>query len=356
MPLDLIWPPNVLRRLRILYMSIAILASAFIITVCSVDTETTKANNSTPGTIAVYSGRSESLIGPIIEKFEAVSGIDVSVKYAKTGEIAATLLEEGQYSPASVFLSQEPGGLEAVSGLLSPLPNNLTTLVPDWASSYENKWVGITGRVRVVVYNTEVLASEELPSSMLGFTDPKWKGRIGWAPTNASFQTMITAMRDAWGVTKTKEWLIGIQNNKPKTYPNNTPIVAAAASGEIDVGFVNHYYVHRFINEEGLDFPARNHHLDSGGPGALVMISGAGILKTTDNRTSAEKFVEFLLSKTAQQYFANETMEYPLIEDVKVHPQLVDIFDLNNIPQIPMDSLSDIKGTQGLLRELGILF
>lgn len=350
MPLKLILPPSVLGKLRILYLSIAILTSVFIITVCSVDTETTS------NSLTVYSGRSEKLIGPLIKLFEEDTGMDVSVKYAKTSEIAATLLEEGQYSPASVFLSQEPGGLEAVSKLLSPLPNNITSVVPEWASSYDNKWVGITGRARVVVYNNEALSSKDLPSSIIDFTDPKWKGRIGWAPTNASFQTMITAMRHVWGENETKKWLIGIQNNEPKTYPKNTPTVAAAATGEIHVGFVNHYYLHRFINEEGLDFTARNHHLNSGGPGALVMISGAGILKTTDNENGAKKFVEFLLSKAAQQYFANEIMEYPLIEEVKPHPRLVDIFNLNTVPEIPMDALVDIKGTQSLLRELGILF
>ena len=155
-----------------------------------------------------------------------------------------------------------------------------------------------------MVYNTETLSDGDLPASILEFTDPKWKGRIGWAPTNASFQTMVTSMRVIWGEERTREWLQGIQANRPNAYFKNTPIVAATASGEIDVGFVNHYYLHRFIQEDGEEFGARNHYLADGGPGSLVMVAGAGILETAEKRENAERFLRFMLSKVAQQYFA----------------------------------------------------
>ena len=104
--------------------------------------------------------------------------------------------------------------------------------------------------------------------------------RIGWAPSNGSFQAMVTAMRSIWGEEKTRQWLSGIQANDPVVYPKNTPIVAGVAAGEVDVGFVNHYYLYRFLTEEGESFPARNHFLPGGGPGSLIMVSAAGILKT----------------------------------------------------------------------------
>ena len=106
--------------------------------------------------------------------------------------------------------------------------------------------------------------------------------------------------------------------NNPLVYPKNTPQVAAAAAGEIDVGLVNHYYLHRFLAEEGDTFPARNYHLRGGGPGALIMVAGAGTLSTADNKDNAERFIQFMLSPVAQQYFAGQTFEYPLIEGVKV--------------------------------------
>ena len=306
------------------------------------------------GSLVVYSGRSETLIGPIIEQFEEVTGIDVSVKYGGTSAIAATLLEEGTNTPADVFFAQDPGGLGAVKQMLGELPDDLLEIVPLWARSNEGKWVGISGRARVIVFNTDNLSQDAFPSSMLGFTDPKWKGRIGWAPNNASFQTMVTAMRVMWGEDKTMEWLQGIQANEPKVYPKNTPAVAATAAGEIDVAFVNHYYLYRFIQENGEDFAARNYYLTEGGPGSMIMVAGAGILETSENKDNAEKFLRFMLSTVAQQYFTGQTYEYPLVAGVNTNRLLTPLDEINN-PQIDMASLGDIQGTQSLLRELGIL-
>ena len=309
-----------------------------------------------PGSLVIYSGRSESLVGPIIEQFEEVTGINIAVKYGSTGEIAATILEEGHNSPADVFFAQDPGGLGEVAnaGMFETLPTSITEKVPTWARSPESQWIGISGRARVVVYNTDNLTKEQIPTSMEDFTKPEWKGRIGWAPTNGSFQAMVTAMRVVWGEEKTREWLLGVQANEPKVYPKNTPTVAAAAAGEVDVGFVNHYYLHRFLAEEGEDFRARNYHVSGGGPGGIVLVAGGGILKTAENKDNAERFFKFMLSRVAQQYFAGQTYEYPLVDGVKTNRILTPLEEINN-PDIDMASLDDLAGTQILLRDLGIL-
>lgn len=285
-----------------------------------------------------------------------MTSIDVSTKYGSTGEIAATILEEGNNSPADVFFAQDPGGLGAVAraGMFSALPGDVTSLVPDWAQSPAGLWIGISARARTLVYNTERLTEDDLPASIFDLTDPKWKGRLGWAPTNGSFQAMVTAMRVLWGEEKTTEWLEGIKANEPGIYPKNTPQVAAAAAGEIDVGLVNHYYLHRFLQEEGDAFGARNYHPTAGGPGSLVMVAGAGILKTSQNRDNAEKFLKFMLSTVGQQYFAGQTYEYPLVEGVKTNRLLTPIDEINK-PDVDMADLADLEGTQQLLRELGIL-
>ncbi|PKB81010.1 MAG: iron ABC transporter substrate-binding protein [SAR202 cluster bacterium Io17-Chloro-G9] len=304
--------------------------------------------------LTVYSGRSETLVAPIIEQFSQVTGINVSVKYAGTPQLSATILEEGTNSPADVFFAQDPGGLGAVEHMLAPLPQEILGMVPPWAVSPTGKWVGLSGRARTVVYNTRALEETDLPNDIYEFIDPKWKGRIGWAPTNSSFQTMVTAMRAQWGEQKARAWLEGIQANRPKEYPKNTPIVAAAGSGEIDVGFVNHYYLHRFLAEEGEGFSGRNYHPRAGGPGALVMVAGAGVLETSTRRDAAEKFLRFMLSPVAQQYFAAQTYEYPLVEGVAVQRGLVHIEDIQN-PSLTASDLADLKGTQELLRETGVI-
>ena len=304
--------------------------------------------------LVVYSGRSESLVDAVIQQFSQATGIPVEVKYAGTSQLAATLLEEGGNSPADVFFAQDPGGLGAVEGMLSPLPDRVLSRVPEWARSPQGLWVGLSGRARTVVYNPERVSEEELPDDVWDFVGPEWKDRIGWAPTNASFQTMVTAMRAIWGEERTGEWLRGMHANNPTIYPKNTPQVAAVAAGEIDVGLVNHYYLFRFLAEEGENFPARNYHPRAGGPGATIMVAGAGILSSSDNRIAAERFLEFLLSRAGQQYFAGQTFEYPLVEGVRVPHVIVPLEEIDH-PSIPLKDLSDLEGTQRLLRETGVL-
>ena len=306
-----------------------------------------------PGSLVVYSGRSESLVGPIIEQFREATGIDVQVKYGGTSAMAATLQEEGSNSPADVFWAQDPGALGALSPMFKPLPSDVTLAVPEWARDSDGRWVGVSGRARVIVYNTD-LSENELPKSVQELTEPKWKGRIGWPPTNASFRVMVTAMRHLWGEDETREWLEGMLANDVKVFPKNTPIVDAAGKGEVDVGLVNHYYLHRFLAEHGDEFGARNLFLKDGGPGSLVMVAGAGILSTSPHPDNAEAFVRFLVSRVAQQYFAASTYEYPLIEGVKTHRLLPPLESLNG-PGIDFALLDDLAGTETLLRDTGVI-
>jgi len=317
---------------------------------------TTETAASGGGELTVYSGRNEELVGPLIEQYEAATGTKINVKYGDTAELAATILEEGTNSPADVFFAQDAGALGALAAedRLQKLPDSLTNLVDERFRSPENEWVGVSGRARVVVYNTKTLTETDLPESIFGFTDPKWKGRIGWAPTNGSFQSFVTALRQIEGEERAREWLQGIQANEPKVYEGNTPIVKAVGAGEIDIGFVNHYYLFRQLKEQGEGFSARNYFLKNGDPGALVNVAGAGILTSTKNQEAAEEFVSFLLSKDAQEYFASQTYEYPLTSEVAPNAALPALDEIQT-PQLDLSRLEDLQGTLELLQELGIL-
>ena len=308
----------------------------------------------TPGSLVVYSGRSESLLEPLIQKFKVATGIDIKVRYGGTAEMAATILEEGVNSPADVFFAQDPAGLGAIAKLFAPLPESTLEAVSPKYRSPGGVWVGLSGRARVAVYNTDKLSIEQLPDTIWGFTNPKWKGRLGWAPTNGSFQAMLTAMQLQWGEAKTSDWLLGIKANEPKAYSRNTAIVAAVGSGEIEIGFSNHYYLYRFLQEEGASFAARNYHFRESGPGGVVLVAGAGIVQTSQNRENAVHFLDFLLSPIAQQYFASQTYEYPVIKGVVINPLLTPLEEIN-APDIDMADLDDLEGTLALLREVGIL-
>ena len=320
--------------------------------------ETTAAEALEPGegTLVVYSGRSEELVGPVFEQFEARSGIDVQVRYGETAELAATILEEGENSPADLFFAQDPGALGALDdeGRLVELPQEILERVPAHFRADDGDWVGTSGRSRVVAYNTEQLSEGDLPSSIFDFTDSEWEGRIGWAPTNGSFQAFVTALRELEGEERAREWLEGIQANDPFEYPDNLTALEGVASGEVDVAFVNHYYLFQVKEEQGDDVPVRNYYLKGGDPGALVLAAGAGVLDSAENPGAAESFLEFALSKEAQQYFADDTYEYPLVEGVETDEELVPLSEIQS-PKIDLSNLDDLQGTLELLQETGVL-
>jgi len=308
------------------------------------------------GSLTIYSGRNEELVGPLIEQFEQASGIAVEVKYGDSAELAATILDEGANTPADVFFAQDAGSLGAVAaeGRFEQLPEDVLNQVDERFRSDAGEWVGVSGRARVVVYNTAAYTETELPADINGFTDPQWRGRLGWAPTNGSFQAFVTALRVLEGEDAARAWLEGIQANEPKVYDNNSAVVQAVGAGEIDAGFVNHYYVFREIAEQGEAFPARNYFLKNGDPGALVNVAGAGILAESENGAAAQEFVRYLLSPEAQQYFADETYEYPLIEGVPANAALPPL-DQIQTPEIDLSRLEDLQGTISLLQDVGIL-
>jgi len=322
----------------------------------SAEEAVTEAPAEASNALVIYSGRSENLVGPLIEQFREETGIDVEVRYGSTPEIAATLLEEGTNSPADVFFAQDPGGLGAVAnaGLLATLPEGIVNTVLEEFRSPDGAWVGVAGRARVAVYNTDLLTEADLPDDLAAFADPAWSGRIGWAPSNASFQAMVTAMRVLWGEEETAAWLTAVQANNPVAYGNNTGVVEGVAAGEVEVGLVNHYYLYRFLAEQGEEFPARNYFLPGGGPGSLLLVAGAGRLAAGANEANALAFIEYLVSPEAQEYFVSQTNEYPVVEGVAAPEGLTPVADLNTV-EISLTDLADVQGTTALLQELGIL-
>lgn len=311
-------------------------------------------------TLVIYSGRSEELVGPIIERFEEAAGITVQVRYGDTAELAAQLLEEGDKSPAHVFFAQDAGALGAVAkeGLLYELEGEILEQVDERFRSAEGHWVGISGRARAVVYNTDTLTEADIPASILDFTDPTWKGKLGWAPTNGSFQAFVTALRVEKGDDVARDWLEGIKANEAKVFDGNNPIVAAVINGELEAGFVNHYYLLRQEAEAGKDLPAANYIYKNGDPGALVNVAGVGMLQSAaddeEAHEAAEAFIAFLLEREAQEYFATETFEYPLVAGVTGSQGLVPLSEIQT-PDIDLSDLADLEGTLEMLRDVGVL-
>lgn len=305
-------------------------------------------------TLTVYAGRSKSLVEPLVGKFEKETGIKVQVRYAGTTQLALALIQEGKRSPADVFWAQDTGALELLhdKGLFTKLPSTLTSqALPEFRSAGET-WVPTSARGRTLAYAPSRVKLSELPASVFELTDPKWKGRIGWAPANASFQAFVTAMRSQIGEDKTRAWLIGVRDNQPKAYPKNTPILDALAAGEVDLGLLNHYYLLKFKAQKK-DFPVeQTTFANQGDLGNLLFVAGAGVLQSSKQQALAQQFLNYLLTESSQKFFTENVYEYPVIkgiETLEVTPAA------EAAPKVPYSELSDLDGTLKMLRELGLL-
>ena len=313
-------------------------------------------DDSGSGPLTVYSGRSEELIGPLIGSYEARSGNDVEVRYGDTAELTSTILEEGDNSPADLFFSQDAGALGALEqeGLLAQLPADLVDDVDSRYRSRTGHWVATSARARVVAYNRDRVKRSELPRSILGFTDERWNGRIGWAPTNGSFQAFVTALRLLKGEDAAREWLEGIVANDPEVFDDNEPIRDALGKGELDVGFINHYYVAQAQAEEGADYPVEVYFPPGGDPGSLVNVAGIGILESSDKQEEAERFTRFMHSREAQVHFARDVKEYPVAAGVAADRRLVPLKSIQQ-PRLDLSNLEDLRGTLKLIQDSGAL-
>ncbi len=309
------------------------------------------------GTFTLYAGRDQELIDPLIEQFESETGISVDVRYAGSTELAALLLEEGDATPADVFLSQDAGALGAVAkaDMFATLPQSITQTVPAGFTSTDGSWVGVTGRARVIVYDSEQLSADEVPTAVAALTDPQWSSQVGIPPTNASFQSFVTAMRVLEGEDVARAWLEDMKASDVQIYAKNTPILEAANTGEITLGLINHYYWYRMAAEVGADnMRAQLAFPEAGDAGSIVNVTGAGLLQGATEDADALQFIEYLVSEPAQQYFVDTTYEYPLIAGVAAPEGLPALESLTN-PELDLSDLDSLGETTALLVEVGLL-
>jgi iron(III) transport system substrate-binding protein len=304
-------------------------------------------------TLTMYSGRIAPILSPAVKLYEDASGVNVKTRYGDSPSLAATLVEEGKNSPADLFFAQDAGSLDAVEkqGLLLTLPADILAKVPKPYQSRIGAWVGTTGRSRIIAY-TEKLKESELPDSPLKLTDKRWKGKVGWAPTNASLQGYITALRLVEGEDVAKKWLEGMVANDVQVYDSNIPVRDAIAKGEIELGLINHYYVAE-AQAEDPNYPVKV-HFPPKDLGSLINVAGVGVLATSKHKDQAIAFVREMLSTEAQRYFADSSKEYPLIKGVQPAKELTPIKDIP-APDIDLAKLGDLQGTLKLMRETGAL-
>jgi iron(III) transport system substrate-binding protein len=306
-------------------------------------------------TITVYSGRTENLIGPLLDGFADTTGVDVEVRYGQSADLALLISQEGERSPADVFISQSPGavGFLAGEGMLRPLGDQVLSLVDPGFRNNDGLWVGMSGRVRVIVYNSELIDPEDLPESVFDLTDERFRGQVAVAPANGSFQDFVTAMREVHGEEVTLEWLQGLVENDAQTYANNTSIVQAVGRGDVPLGLVNHYYNYR-AKAEDPEVPSENYFFPDTDIGSLLIVTALGVIETTDNPGLADRFAEFMLGEEAQRFFSEQTFEYPLAIGVEPSSELPPLSSID-VATYDFDRLGGgLERTKELIDESGL--
>lgn len=320
---------------------------------CGSDTNTSGQSDKS---ITVYSGRSEELVKPIFEAFTQQTGIAVQARYGDSAELAAQLVEEGDKTPADVFLSQDAGALGAVSkeGDLGALPASTIESIPTQYRAADRSWVGVTGRARVIAYDGKTIKAADVPASVLDLTKPQYKNQVAIAPTNASFQAFVTALRLTEGEDVAKKWLQDMKANGAKSYEKNAQILDAVDKGQIAFGLINHYYWFEKADEVGKDkMRAQIAFTKPGDAGSLVNVAGAGVLKDSIADADSLAFVEYLLSEPTQKAFVDTTNEYALVPGVAQGAEVPPLSSLKG-PDVDLGDLADLAATLELLQEVGL--
>ncbi|KTG09966.1 iron ABC transporter substrate-binding protein [Haloprofundus marisrubri] len=310
------------------------------------------------GELTVYSGRGEALVGELVGFIDDLyDDFSVQVRYAGSSDLVNQILTEGDGSPADVFYSVNAGSLGTLAeeGRTSALPDDVLELVRDEFQDPDGQWTGTSGRARTIPYNTDQWSESDIPTDISAFPDTeRFADEVGWAPTYGSFQAFVTAMRVLRGDEETRQWLQGMLDLGVQEYSDEFLVCQAIADGEISVGFANHYYIQRILAGRGQETPLAT-AFTNGDAGSIFNVAGACTLNTSDKQELGANFVRHLLSAEAQDYFARETFEYPLVSGVDPVGDLPRIDELNPPQGIDLTELADLEATVDLMRDVGVL-
>ncbi len=316
-------------------------------------------SNTAADRLVIYSGRAERLIKPVLDAFQAKTGIQMDLLSSGTTELVNRLQAEGERTPADLFITNDAGSLERARelGLLRPLNmREIDRAVPAPFRAPDNSWVGLSGRFWIVVYNTKLVAPTEV-KSILDLADPRWKDKIAIPNAGSEYlQAGVSVIKASYGDERTKLFLQGLRANAgTQVYGKSAQIVEAVAKGLVAMGLVNHYYIYRHLaTQPGAPIAALMPDQQEGGMGAIMNVAGVGVIKHTKHLEPAKLLVEFLVSQAGQKMFADLNKEYPLHVEVKADPLLPERKSFR-AAMVPLARLAELREpTMTLIEQVGL--
>jgi iron(III) transport system substrate-binding protein len=320
------------------------------------------ANGTDSQTITLYNGQHQQTADALVSAFEKKTGITVNIRSDDEDTLADQIVTEGSHSPADVFYTENSPPLESLQakGLLAKVDSSTLSHTPAKYSSPDGDWVGVSGRVSVLIYNPSRISASQLPTHVSQLAEPKYKGKLALAPQETDFQPIVTSYLRAYGKSATLSWLRAINANASgHVYPDNETIADEVNRGAVAFGIVNQYYWYRMRAEVG----ASNVHADithfaAGDPGYVVDVSGAAVLKSSTHQAAAQKFLAFLVSEQGQGIIADPSksisFEYPLASGVTTQAPETPFSQLQPYPMTIAD-LGTGATAIALMRQAGLL-
>jgi iron(III) transport system substrate-binding protein len=308
--------------------------------------------------LTLYSAQHHQMVEMLTNGFAKETGIQIAIHKGEAPEIANQIAQEGASSPADLYITENSPELLLLEekGLLAKVDAATLAAVPSAYSSPTGAWVGMLARENVLVFNASLIKEGALPASLLDLAKPEWKGKVAIAPTDADFMPLLSAVKVLKGKDAAIAWLKGLKDNA-QVYDDDEGVVSAVDRGSIAVGVINSYYFERYRVETGADkIHSAIHHFGGGDAGALVNISGAAVLKSSQHQEAAQKFLAYIVSKPVQKALgvSDIDFEYPLADGVPANPALRPFKELQP-PRIDMKQLGDDQDAADMLREAGLL-
>lgn len=308
--------------------------------------------------LVIYSGRSDKFVKPVLADFTRQTGIEVTLHSGDSTALLNKLRIEGERTEADLFLSNDAGNLQQGSdwGLFRPIDGQLLTPIDKNYRAADNTWVGLSARARVLVVNTQGPWADGL-DSIFDLADPALQGKLGITnSTNGSYIAGVTVVMLAAGADKTRQWLQGMKDNVDgKVFNKHSKLVSAVASGKLQAGLVNHYYISRHLDAHP-DAPIKMVMPDQGKGEMGIAWNVAGLAITEHSRKAAlsEKLVAFLISEAGQRQFAEVNLEYPTRTGVAASALLppAGSFRVADVPMSALGTQRDV--TLDLIEQVGM--